>query len=283
MRAFLDLISDHNNSINIGHHIASASKHVLREDNITSDLTTSNKVPVLIISANGNRQRQQRSVRHHSPRRLRRHRQVGSGSIPCLQVPRAPLRANGVASELNAASKSNEHTFINAFFLDYDPYGNIFSTMLRAPYVGDQVILVRCHGLLLDAFFVSAMHDHITALTCDGKECGSKSACTCPKDGKRNKEAVKSACTKKVFSALLERTKATMALIPGAEAVINPLAEIVSKEGALSFCGGCGMAEKENGSGLIRCSKCRIAFYCGKKCQKGEWEGHKKECKNTKA
>jgi hypothetical protein len=42
------------------------------------------------------------------------------------------------------------------------------------------------------------------------------------------------------------------------------------------FC--CGETRSEND--LSRCSGCRLAYYCNKKCQKKHWKnGHKKVCK----
>ncbi len=32
-------------------------------------------------------------------------------------------------------------------------------------------------------------------------------------------------------------------------------------------------------SNLLRCSGCRFVRYCGKSCQRGDWEMHKAECK----
>ena len=190
-----------------------------------------------------------------------------------------PLKARGLANDLTAASESDKHDYINSFFTNYDPYSPGFGQLLRAPFVGDQVILARCDGLPLDGTIVNAIHGHITALTCDGKKCGSVNACNCPKDDERAKKAIVHACSKKVFSDFLARALGMMAAIPGASAIKNPFAEDADKSGAVPFCAGCGMARKEGGSELMKCAKCKEASYCGKKCQKGEWAEHKKECK----
>ncbi|KYO23857.1 histone-lysine N-methyltransferase SMYD3-like [Alligator mississippiensis] len=34
---------------------------------------------------------------------------------------------------------------------------------------------------------------------------------------------------------------------------------------------------------LLRCSQCKIARYCGKRCQKEDWQDHKRECKCLKS
>jgi hypothetical protein len=36
--------------------------------------------------------------------------------------------------------------------------------------------------------------------------------------------------------------------------------------------------------GILQCSKCKVAKYCGKDCQKSHWnESHNKQCKNLKS
>ncbi|KAK4616208.1 hypothetical protein CLAFUW4_10641 [Fulvia fulva] len=188
-----------------------------------------------------------------------------------------PLKANGNASDLSTASNKDEHIYANAFFINYDPYSSGFGKPVRAPYVGEHVILARCDGLPIDDMVVTAMHGHFTALTCDGK-CGSKYVCKCPGDSALSKKAIANACTKKTFSAMLDQALGMMATMPGVGKIENPLNE-KEQEGAMPFCGGCGMARKEDGGELMKCAKCSKAVYCGRKCQKGEWREHKTVCK----
>lgn len=47
-------------------------------------------------------------------------------------------------------------------------------------------------------------------------------------------------------------------------------------------CGGCGAKQRNDGSALIQCGKCKKRLYCGRSCQKKDWEKHKKICRKTK-
>lgn len=40
-----------------------------------------------------------------------------------------------------------------------------------------------------------------------------------------------------------------------------------------NFCGVSGTSQK-----LVRCTRCKKAWYCGKVCQLADWKAHKKEC-----
>lgn len=40
-------------------------------------------------------------------------------------------------------------------------------------------------------------------------------------------------------------------------------------------CLGCGKAD---GSKLLRCARCNVAYYCSKQCQVAHWGAHKSEC-----
>lgn len=51
----------------------------------------------------------------------------------------------------------------------------------------------------------------------------------------------------------------------------EPYASCPSKFG--SSCDGCFVS-----SNLRKCSACRVAWYCGNKCQKSEWKLHQLEC-----
>lgn len=43
-------------------------------------------------------------------------------------------------------------------------------------------------------------------------------------------------------------------------------------------CGGCGKSQSAKKT-LLKCSRCKLVYYCDKKCQKAHWKaGHKKEC-----
>ncbi|KZT52921.1 hypothetical protein CALCODRAFT_68617 [Calocera cornea HHB12733] len=43
--------------------------------------------------------------------------------------------------------------------------------------------------------------------------------------------------------------------------------------------GGCGKRERVHTKKLNRCSKCKIAVYCGRDCQLADWPNHKPKCK----
>ena len=47
---------------------------------------------------------------------------------------------------------------------------------------------------------------------------------------------------------------------------------------ACEFCGKTG----QEGDALLRCSLCKVANYCGKECQKGDWKKHKMHCEGGK-
>ncbi|KAK5731415.1 hypothetical protein LTR15_001355 [Elasticomyces elasticus] len=44
-------------------------------------------------------------------------------------------------------------------------------------------------------------------------------------------------------------------------------------------CGKCGQSEKNNGTKLLVCGKCKAMQYCSKECQRGHWQAHKRYCK----
>jgi len=47
-------------------------------------------------------------------------------------------------------------------------------------------------------------------------------------------------------------------------------------------CSACGMTEEESDKKFLRCGRCKIYWYCSKKCQLASWEaGHKMDCKST--
>ena len=51
-------------------------------------------------------------------------------------------------------------------------------------------------------------------------------------------------------------------------------------------CNNCGipsgLLEMETGKKLLRCTRCKIALYCSKECQKADWKrGHRKGCSST--
>lgn len=47
-------------------------------------------------------------------------------------------------------------------------------------------------------------------------------------------------------------------------------------------CSACGMTEEESDKKFLRCGRCKIYWYCSKKCQLASWEaGHKVDCKST--
>ncbi|KAF2660957.1 hypothetical protein K491DRAFT_687773 [Lophiostoma macrostomum CBS 122681] len=44
-------------------------------------------------------------------------------------------------------------------------------------------------------------------------------------------------------------------------------------------CRACGKDEKDDGSDLLQCSRCKKAKYCSRECQKRDWKMHKATCK----
>uniref|UniRef100_A0A7J7TPK5 [histone H3]-lysine(4) N-trimethyltransferase n=1 Tax=Pipistrellus kuhlii TaxID=59472 RepID=A0A7J7TPK5_PIPKU len=59
----------------------------------------------------------------------------------------------------------------------------------------------------------------------------------------------------------------------------DPLAYTVSKRSRGAVCDRCLLGKEK----LMRCSQCRVAKYCGAKCQKKAWPDHKRECKCLKS
>ena len=68
--------------------------------------------------------------------------------------------------------------------------------------------------------------------------------------------------------------------------------EVMKKNGYKAImpvlgCAGCGAAAVVDDQGraadLLRCDRCRMAFYCGVECQRAHWPEHKAECKKWKS
>jgi hypothetical protein len=52
-----------------------------------------------------------------------------------------------------------------------------------------------------------------------------------------------------------------------------------AEEERKSKCAQCGASEADDGVKLLRCSRCQLAVYCGKECQRTHWtRGHSKAC-----
>lgn len=45
------------------------------------------------------------------------------------------------------------------------------------------------------------------------------------------------------------------------------------------ICKGCGKKPNEDGTGLLRCSRCKIVRYCSEKCQRNDFSDHSEVCK----
>ncbi len=43
-------------------------------------------------------------------------------------------------------------------------------------------------------------------------------------------------------------------------------------------CGTCGAKERKGGGPLLKCSRCRVAKFCGPECIRQAWKRHKAEC-----
>ncbi|KAF2437850.1 hypothetical protein P171DRAFT_526628 [Karstenula rhodostoma CBS 690.94] len=43
-------------------------------------------------------------------------------------------------------------------------------------------------------------------------------------------------------------------------------------------CGNCDRTSTANGSALLRCSRCKLTWYCNRKCQRKDWKNHKLRC-----
>ncbi|KAF9474260.1 hypothetical protein BDN70DRAFT_884996 [Pholiota conissans] len=57
----------------------------------------------------------------------------------------------------------------------------------------------------------------------------------------------------------------------------------VIREGRSKIAVSCSQCMKpsSNGAELLKCSKCKIAWYCSRECQKAQWPTHKKVCKEA--
>ncbi|KAK3696061.1 hypothetical protein LTR37_018142 [Vermiconidia calcicola] len=63
----------------------------------------------------------------------------------------------------------------------------------------------------------------------------------------------------------------------------EPLLEkVMARMYALQMCLSCEAEEAVDGNALKRCARCRMALYCGRECQKADYEQHKPIC-NTLA
>ena len=60
------------------------------------------------------------------------------------------------------------------------------------------------------------------------------------------------------------------------------MAEDSTESDKITCCAGCGVKEDDDIK-LKDCTACRIAKYCGVKCQKKHWPKHKEECKKRAA
>ena len=62
------------------------------------------------------------------------------------------------------------------------------------------------------------------------------------------------------------------------KATQQELAQLTRVSG--SECDHCGLARRVDGSMLLKCSRCGLATYCSKECQKARWKaGHKAACR----
>ena len=48
------------------------------------------------------------------------------------------------------------------------------------------------------------------------------------------------------------------------------------KEG--NVCGNCNLDSESLVKNLLKCSKCEVALYCGRRCQVQAYQDHKKNC-----
>ena len=53
---------------------------------------------------------------------------------------------------------------------------------------------------------------------------------------------------------------------------------IVDDQLAERQCAACGVWQTHSSKKLERCSKCQLAYYCCKECQKNDWKKHKVSC-----
>eukprot|EP00245_Coleochaete_scutata_P013474 TRINITY_DN548_c0_g2_i1.p1 TRINITY_DN548_c0_g2~~TRINITY_DN548_c0_g2_i1.p1 ORF type:complete len:339 (+),score=53.48 TRINITY_DN548_c0_g2_i1:105-1121(+) len=51
---------------------------------------------------------------------------------------------------------------------------------------------------------------------------------------------------------------------------------------AAAGCFNCGETNRPSGKPLLACSECRLAYYCSKECQRGDWKEHKEACKRER-
>ncbi|KAF2735855.1 hypothetical protein EJ04DRAFT_522505 [Polyplosphaeria fusca] len=57
------------------------------------------------------------------------------------------------------------------------------------------------------------------------------------------------------------------------------VAACAAVEAPTSTCAVCQNSAASNRSPLLRCSRCRGAFYCNTTCQKADWKAHRKLCR----
>jgi hypothetical protein len=52
-----------------------------------------------------------------------------------------------------------------------------------------------------------------------------------------------------------------------------------SNHTCVNMCGHCEKRETLDGTKLMKCQRCKVAYYCNRECQVADWKGHKKMCK----
>ncbi|KAJ7111705.1 hypothetical protein C8R44DRAFT_632472 [Mycena epipterygia] len=63
------------------------------------------------------------------------------------------------------------------------------------------------------------------------------------------------------------------------EAALKYYRNGIPRDFGVPSCFNCGKLQEDlEGGELMRCRKCRIAHYCDKECQTGNWKAHKKIC-----
>ena len=64
----------------------------------------------------------------------------------------------------------------------------------------------------------------------------------------------------------------------------NPSVEETSQDN-IPKCGmpGCNIQQVDGSAPLLRCSACKVTYYCSKEHQRQHWSAHKKPCKAKRA
>jgi hypothetical protein len=58
-------------------------------------------------------------------------------------------------------------------------------------------------------------------------------------------------------------------------------AKLMTEKGTWMMCNSCNTCEPIGGPKFPECARCKMAFYCGKDCQRNDWPEHRQMCKQV--